>query len=578
MSNNTYIALTLGPIYRTLQTARSTKELWAASYLFSYITEKITKKLREKGIKDAQFVMPYAPEIRNEKLSFGAGIFPDRIIFKKTKTTDLQTTTDAVDATLDKVSEIVKGTLVNKGLVGKDTDIESYIKAYFQIYVIEKEVSEGKNAILEISPYLDTIELQSHIVQTETEVERPHKEDSKKTKKDKIERRNYLEMYFEHINGSCLARKVFGDNSLNKGSFSHIDGFPSIPDIATIALYRQSPFDIKKEADDTQFYEQLRKCTVIEPLLNHYHRYICIVHADGDNIGKAISHIKDNNFLPFSEKLYDFGFEAAKLIDNYGGKPVYIGGDDLLFFAPIQSNNGSIFTLIEQLNQKFNDLNFEVGKDDIKPTLSFGISISYFKFPMFETLEISRDLLFDKAKNYKAKSGDEKNAEALEISRDLLFDKAKNYKVKSGNEKNAIAFRVLKHSGQYWETILQKDTLLYTQFIALLNNTSISDTALSSLTYQLNKSQPLLDEIWKNSNSLVWKTEADDTQNPFRHFFKNYFNEGIHQGDSKNYIDMVARLLWLCYQQCDEAQANEVLYALLRTLNFLSPKKTNINE
>jgi len=551
MSNNTYIALTLGPIYRTLQTARSTKELWAASYLFSYITEKITKKLREKGIKDTQFVMPYTPKIVSQNLSFGAGIFPDRIIFKKTKTTDLQTTTDAVDAALDKVSEIIKGTLLNNGLVGKDTDIESYIKAYFQIYVIEKEVPEGKNAILEISPYLDTIELQSHIVQTEAEVERPHKEDSKKTKKDKIERRNYLEMYFEHINGSYLYRKVFTDAPANKGSFEHVEGFPSIPNIATIALYKQSPFAIQKELDDTQFYEQLNSKTDIQPLLNHYHRYICIVHADGDNIGKAISHIKDNNFLPFSEKLYDFGFEAAKLIDNYGGKPVYIGGDDLLFFAPVQSSNGSIFTLIEQLNQKFNDLNFEVGKDDVKPTLSFGISISYFKFPMFEALEISRDLLFDKAKNYKAKSGD---------------------------EKNAIAFRILKHSGQYWETVLQKDTLLYTQFIELLSDTRISDTALSSILYKTDELQSLLNEIWKNSNSPVWKTEADDTQNPFRHFFKNYFNEGIHQGDSKNYIDMVARLLWLCYQQCDEAQANEVLYALLRTLNFLSPQKTNINE
>ncbi len=581
MSDNTYIALTIGPIYKTLNNTRATRELWGASYLFSYMTENIIRYLKEKGIKEMEFVMPYAQKIPKEKLHFGAGIFPDRIIFKKSKFGNRQTMKDAVEATLTKVSKIVKGTLREKGLISENTDIEGYIKSYFQTYIIEMEIPEGKNAILELSPYLDTIELQSQIIQTEAEITRPIKEDKKKTKKDKIERRSFLEMYFEHINGSYLALKVFNDNPENRGSFKHIEGFPSIADIATSPIYKQIPFKIKEESDDAEFYEQLKGKADIKPLLNHYHRYICIVHADGDSIGQAISAIEDGNFLPFSEKLYNFGFSAARLINDYGGKPVYIGGDDLLFFAPVKSGNETIFTLLNAITEVFDNLDFKIAKGVKKPTLSFGVSVSYYKFPMFE---------------------------ALEMSRNLLFDTAKHFKSKEGNEKNAIAFRFLKHSGQYWETTLQKETLLYTQFIELLGNIGISDAALNSLTYKLNETKSILHEVWIRDGEKKTNDEAESNQNPFAHFFDNYFNEEIHQGDSKNYIDIVARLLCLCYQEqgftkkeleskrLEMAQKNlseaeiaeqikkikekpiNTLYSLLRTLNFLSPKTNKTDE
>ena len=40
-----YIAITLGPITRTIEMAESTKELWAASYFFSYLAKKIVEPL-----------------------------------------------------------------------------------------------------------------------------------------------------------------------------------------------------------------------------------------------------------------------------------------------------------------------------------------------------------------------------------------------------------------------------------------------------------------------------------------------------------------------------------------------------
>ncbi|MFK1861157.1 type III-B CRISPR-associated protein Cas10/Cmr2 [Bacteroides fragilis] len=43
-----YIAITLGPITRTIEMAESTKELWAASYFFSYLAKKNSRTIREK--------------------------------------------------------------------------------------------------------------------------------------------------------------------------------------------------------------------------------------------------------------------------------------------------------------------------------------------------------------------------------------------------------------------------------------------------------------------------------------------------------------------------------------------------
>ena len=51
-----YIGLTIGPIAKTLHQARKTREIWGASYLFSYLMKKIIKKLKDKDVK---FVLPY---------------------------------------------------------------------------------------------------------------------------------------------------------------------------------------------------------------------------------------------------------------------------------------------------------------------------------------------------------------------------------------------------------------------------------------------------------------------------------------------------------------------------------------
>lgn len=74
-----YIALTLGPITRTIGLAESTKELWAASYFFSYLAKKVIFPFRDRN-----FLLPLVDE-QMFGTSNGAGVFPDRYIFEAQK-------------------------------------------------------------------------------------------------------------------------------------------------------------------------------------------------------------------------------------------------------------------------------------------------------------------------------------------------------------------------------------------------------------------------------------------------------------------------------------------------------------
>ena len=44
---NNYLAITIGPIYKTIQQARSTREIWAASFVFSLMMKEILKQLSQ---------------------------------------------------------------------------------------------------------------------------------------------------------------------------------------------------------------------------------------------------------------------------------------------------------------------------------------------------------------------------------------------------------------------------------------------------------------------------------------------------------------------------------------------------
>ena len=243
---------------------------------------------------------------------------------------------------------------------------------------------------------------------------------------------------------------------------------------------------------------------LLEKKKKTHHKYIAIVQADGDSIGEIIKQVAvdkegSKKIREFSKALSGFSLLAAQEIAKYRGIPVYTGGDDLLFFAPVTNGKENIFQLIEKLDVIFEEqVTKKFTKTKPKASMSYGVSVSYYKFPMHEALNTARDLLFNKAKQ---------------------------------KPKNAVAFKLLKHSGQAFETILHKP--LDDKFINLLAQDK--GLVINSLMYGFDKHKVLLEE------SLNGKTNAK-----LENFFENFYNEDIHK-KSKDFINDVKELLEKAY-------------------------------
>ena len=432
-----YIALTIGPIYKTLKNAKKPKDLFASSYIFSYIMKNIIKEF-----KDRTFITPY---IKDESIfdeNSPVGLFHDRFIF------------ESIDGDLSKLEMIIINVCND---IASQLGLEHLqVKEYLQINYFEKELDNSKNPILELTPYLDTKELFFQISQDETFAK------------------------------SLRRKKGDDDNFLTAGK-NIID-------------------DLKK--------------------LSH-NNYYCVVHADGDNMSKAIE--DKNKIENVSKNLFEYCKESNKLIKDFGGQTIYAGGDDLLFFAPVlnKDKNKTIFELCEKISNIFNT-------KIPSATLSFGISINYVKFPLYEAVENSRELLFAKAKN---------------------------------DQRNNIAFNVTKHSGQSFETIINKSNKeVYDNFLVFTSNIKGGedmDNFLHSIHHKIDTYKTTINLIANNKEKL-------------QNFFDNYFNESIHK-EYKSFFESLIDFIYVVYQDKTIKNKLELIYATLRFVKFVQgDKKWNI--
>ncbi|MFX4154198.1 type III-B CRISPR-associated protein Cas10/Cmr2 [Aliarcobacter butzleri] len=450
-----YIALTIGPIYKTLKNSKKTRELWGGSYIFSYIMKQIILKF-----EDRDFVTPYIKDKTVFKSGNEVGLFHDRFIFT------------SQDGDKQKVQIVIDEVL--KELSNNTRLSYEFTKAYFQINFIEAEVKD--NPIIELTPYLDSIEQFYKI---------------------------------GHYKKNELSKMLKTDNSfLTKDAFGERKTFPSLPEIALYDLKEHINIKELLKDDELEIYDNKELKKYLKP----YHKYIAIVHADGDSMSEVI---KDTSKLQeTSKKLFEYCIHSHKLISDFGGQTIFAGGDDLLFFAPVVSKNKTIFELLENISIEFND------KFKPKATLSFGVSITYYKFPLYEALEKSRDLLFTKAKKLP---------------------------------KNNIAYEVVKHSGQTFGGIIHKSSNTYEKFLDFVSiDKSLDDNFLHSLHHKI--------DLHKITIEII-KSDVAKLQN----FFKNYFNEAGH----KEYEEFFEKLI----SYIKEEQNINNIYGTLRFVKFIKGNK-----
>jgi len=494
---NRYTALTIGPIYQTISLARKTRELWGASYMFSYIMRKIIEGLEDTG----KCCLPYHKDMLNVAKAKGAGLFPDRLIYE------------------GDVKEKIK--LISGEVITKISEVSGlpmdYLQHYFRINIIVFTLPQQSPVTINASDGLSTDDNLVFIADKlldATELHEQYYSDITKIDwKQAIDKLNSELFYDEAFKGKDRSFK-----------------FPSIPEIATDdfrkknksayyslvknVLYKpqQSNETILENEENNQrdFLNSFKTNPNFSPIkLRPYHKYIAVVQADGDNIGQTIRTIGKNpeDVKNFSSALFEFDIEAARLIKEYGGKSVYVGGDDLLFFAPVAvsverpvrsgdelsglSFLDTIFSLLTKIDKAFEDkvLNsqnlkflYEKGGllESYKPSMSYGISITYSKYPLNE----ARDKAYS----------------------NLM--KAKEIK----DDKNKICFSLQKHSGQSFGFIVDKKDKSasnkipdsFNQFMKMVNSIPVveGEKLLSSIIYKLAPLHALLVEIADDKERL----------------------------------------------------------------------------
>lgn len=427
MSKVKYIGITIGPILNTLEEAGSPAALWFASSFFSDLTRRLCRVITgEGGMEDAVILSPYySDQIRMDD---GVGKFHDRIIFF-TEHYDRQR--------LEEMIVHVRGEMVQNFLYPGQTlseeDIAAFLDKYLQIHfvVLDKEKISG-SSILAVSPYLDAMELMKTFPADNA--------------------CNPFKAIFggggsgsnEYLKKSLLFKSVMGSNN------QFINGQGNIRDIGEIASCMG------------RLDKKLKKS-----------RYFAVVQADGDGMGHFLEALDDAGVTGFSKACLDYAGEAADKIARFGGMTIYAGGDDLLFLAPVENGDGqNIFGLCRAICQLFEMKMAAVfPKSQAVPTISFGISIQYKKYPLYEALANAQRLLFDEAKKHC-------------------------YRGMTDAAKNSMAIALQKHSGQTMALIVSNENQdILTKIVALGSSLADGEEAVTSVLFTLQTWQFMLEVL-----------------------------------------------------------------------------------
>lgn len=485
-----YTAINIGPIVSTLGMARKPRELWAASYLFSHLMKCIIKTLPQDKI--------ISPDVFDANEKNGVGLYPDRVFVKD-------------EIQYETIKPAIDSFALNLNL---NAD-------YFNVMLVSGDYEKDSEAIKDLNQKLDCMELFNRTINYEA------------TEKisELIRLKDDSPLFVEALGSKHFPIETLGE-------------------IAAVQLkddsdnWKQFVKDLKSEDKKVseKAYDNLSK-----EKLKSYHKYICVVQADGDNVGKTVSHQDlpeekgKGNVKEISETLLQFGKNAKTAIDGFGGLPIYAGGDDLLFIAPVVGKDGTgILKLLDKLNDesfkcvadKVAECNLSKDGKPIKASLSFGVSISYYKYPLYEALENARHLLFDVAKKVA--------------------------------DKNAIALELRKHSGGAFAMRFSKNQSdLKKAFENMIAASCAEESVVSAVSHKIRDNEGLL-KLW------IGKDNAPDRNLNFFKKFMEYNPDKKKTDVSNEYKSATLTLLdELCKTENDSSKLVQTAYGMLRIAKFI---------
>lgn len=524
MDSNTYTAASIGPIVSTLDAARKTRELWGASYLFSYIMRETVKKLRNGHT----VLLPYYDLDEEWMNEDGAGVFPDKIIVEGDIKIKEEYTT-----VIKETSQKMASWLTHAAKTKLDArQMEKYLLQFFRFVEVTFPCASNENIVDKATTLIDARELQSVIIPYD-----PY-----------VDKENPLFYFLYHVNGSFLFRDGF--NRTRKR-------FPSLIEIAASELKQrckdkfeeienrieneQERFDSLSEEKSQKKQDEYTEELFTEKYgvqFTQVHKYVAIVQADGDGIGKLINKVgtKPRGIEQLSKRLIKFSHDALNVSIQYGASPIYMGADDLFFFAPLiwekDGKKTELFDLIEALDETFQDVVVSHARDNMDipvhelPSLSFGVSFSYYKFPLYEARRNASNALF--------------------------------YEIKKSDQRNAVNIKFRKHSGQMISiSIPKRDENLWKKTIAFINhNLDADNDFLNSFTHKLR----LQDAVIFNEKVVTEKSKLE-------WFFKNNYNEVYVQFEK--FFDSLRDFIVAIHSSKEVTEKQQYLYSILRYIHFI---------
>lgn len=532
-----HLAITIGPIYQTMSLAKKTRELWSASFTFSKLMKHLISSFSIHGSL-------ISPSLKVVEPLHGAGVYADRCFF------ELNTGV----LTENQIETCKKNALA---AFSGETGI-SNAGDYYQIYIVQS--ASLSQPVREMAQMLDVLELQQNYLPV-------RKQDwSKQWSHSTYFQRLYAIGYDKH--DDLLPELLLKKNK-------SIKRFPSIVEISTNEFAKRdedtywsaigyqgitekgkenkftrkiNPDRDEEIDDDDEILDKIKRAFPDQFLFRH--KYFSVVLADGDNVGALMGEIEQQggSLSQFSDLIASYAADASKMLVKYGAFPVYLGGDDLMFFAPLANsfNNdlfnipsvahgnifgNNLFFLLRYLNETFRKkMQPLIEKHEIPVSLSFGVMCGYYKQPLSEILQLSYANLFDNAKSQPGK--------------------------------NYIAMQVQKHSGQSFHLGFKQEGELYESFLKMSQEATNKEMPfLNSVMYKLGDQKMVLDLIGNDKNRLDI-------------FFKNNFNESGHElyeGFFKATAFLIYRV-FTEYSYLSLADKMEKIYGALRFVHFINAK------
>lgn len=389
-----YLGLTIGPIFETILEARKPASMWFASSFFSELTRQLCLALRDqdKGIVIFSPYIDKEPTLRDEKAKEdkkkqgiypppegwdGIGKYHDRILCRTSLTKE----------GLDKIITSVKEQMViyfgfNKEAEKKET--QDFLTTYLQVsyvFLEERDIPKGANITTWLTHYLDFLELMPSFTATND-----HNPFRNLFVTNDIKKDHGRESFNYSVKSSYLYGRVKKENNQLMSKKGHEE-----QDLSNIDL------------------KDIKEIINAPTRSDHKHwKYFAIVNADGDRMGKLLETLCDGKTASeqvelvktFSKACLSYTEAAAQAVGAYGGYTVYAGGDDLLFLAPLISPEKNLFDLLIGLNDLFDkhinqseDLKPIVDLMPNKPSLSYGLSIQYHTYPLYEAFKLVNSLL-----------------------------------------------------------------------------------------------------------------------------------------------------------------------------------------